>query len=63
VQKARDLGLTSERGFMNGHEQTYEWFCSTDLVDAPDALADPMWGAGYDFALEASVAQELRARA
>lgn len=63
VQKARDLGLTSERGFMSGHEQTYAWFCSTDLVNAPDALADPMWGAGYDFALEASAAQELRVRA
>ena len=61
VEKARDLGLTSERGFMNGHEQTYEWFCSTDLVDAPDALSDPMWGAGYDFDLEATFAKELRA--
>jgi nucleoside-diphosphate-sugar epimerase len=60
VQKARDLGLTSERGFMNGHEQTYEWFCSTDLVDAPDALSDPMWGAGYDFDLEATFTNELR---
>ncbi len=59
VEKARDLGLTSERGFMNGHEQTYEWFCSTDLVDAPDALSDPMWGAGYDFDLEATFAKEL----
>ena len=60
VQKARDLGLTSERGFMKGHEQTYEWFRSTDLIDAPDALADPMWGAGYDFDLEAIFAKELR---
>jgi nucleoside-diphosphate-sugar epimerase len=60
TSKARDLGLTVERGFMDGHEQTYEWFCSTDLVDAPDALADPMWGAGYDFDLEATFAKELR---
>jgi nucleoside-diphosphate-sugar epimerase len=60
TSKARDLGLTVERGFIDGHEQTYEWFCSTDLVDAPDALADPMWGAGYDFDLEATFAKELR---
>ena len=60
MEKAHDLGLTAERGFINGHQETYDWFCSTDLVDAPDALADPMWGAGYDFDLEATFAKELR---
>ena len=44
------------------YRETYEWFCSTDLVDAPDQLSDPMWGAGYDFALEGEVARELRGR-
>ncbi len=62
VAKAKELGLTVERGIELGYRETYEWFCSTDLVDAPDQLSDPMWGAGYDFALEAEVAAELRAR-
>lgn len=60
VQKAADAGLTVERGFRVGYEQTYEWFCATDLVDGPDALADPVWGAGYDFGLEAEVAKAIR---
>ncbi len=62
VAKAKELGLTVERGLERGYRETYEWFCSTDLVDAPDQLSDPMWGAGYDFALEAEVAAELRAQ-
>lgn len=59
VQKARDFGLTVERGFRTGYEQTYEWFCSTPLVDGPDLLSDPVWGAGYDFGLEAEVVAAL----
>lgn len=62
VAKAKELGLTVERGIEKGYRETYEWFCSTDLVDALYQLSDPMWGAGYDFALEAEVAAELRAR-
>jgi nucleoside-diphosphate-sugar epimerase len=62
VAKAKDLGLTVERGIRRGYEETYAWFCSTPLVDAPDAMADPVWGAGYDFALEAEVVAELRSR-
>ena len=58
TEKARrELGLPAERGFVAGHRETYEWFCSTPLVDAPDALSDPVWGAGYDFAAEARVAE------
>lgn len=60
VQKAKDFGLTVERGFRVGYEQTYDWFCSTALVDGPDSMADPVWGAGYDFALEADIAGQLR---
>ena len=60
VQKAADFGLTVERGFRLGYEQTYEWFQGSALVDAPDQHADPVWGAGYDFALEAQVVRELR---
>ena len=61
LERANSLGLTRERGFRVGHEQAYEWFCASPLVDAPDAMADPMWGAGYDFALEAAAAERLRA--
>jgi len=62
VDKAAAYGLTPERGFRIGYEQTYEWFRGTALVDAPDVLSDPVWGAGYDFALEAEVAAAVRAR-
>ncbi|MBI1350319.1 MAG: NAD-dependent epimerase/dehydratase family protein [Actinomycetales bacterium] len=61
VAKAAALGLTVERGIRRGYEQTYEWFLASPLVDAPDQLSDPVWGAGYDFALEAEVAAALRA--
>jgi nucleoside-diphosphate-sugar epimerase len=61
VEKAADFGLTVERGFRLGHEQTYDWFCASPVADSPDVLADPMWGAGYDFGLEAKYAEELRA--
>ena len=53
TDKARRLGLPAERGFVEGHRQTYEWFLSSPLVDAPDSMSDPVWGAGYDFAAEA----------
>jgi len=62
VTKAASLGLTVDRGFHNGYVQTYDWFCTTPLVDAPDNLCDPVWGAGYDFALEAQVAEGIRSR-
>jgi nucleoside-diphosphate-sugar epimerase len=51
--KARRLSLPAERGLVEGHRQTYEWFLSSPLADAPDAMSDPVWGAGYDFAAEA----------
>lgn len=62
VAKAASLGLTTERGFEIGYTQTYDWFCTTPLVDAPDQLSDPVWGAGYDFALEAQIADAVRGR-
>jgi|LakMenEpi03Aug12_release.lakeMendotaPanAssembly.Ray.scaffolds.fasta_scaffold43557_7 2'-hydroxyisoflavone reductase len=62
VTKAASLGLTQERGFRTGYSQTYDWFCTTPLVDAPDKLSDPVWGAGYDFALEAQIANAVRGR-
>ena len=62
VAKAAYLGLTVERGMRRGYEETYAWFCDSPLVDGPDRLSDPVWGAGYDFGLEAEVAAALRAR-
>jgi hypothetical protein len=59
LERANDLGLTRERGFGVGHEQAYEWFCASPLIDAPDAMADPVWGAGYDFAAETAAADRL----
>jgi len=53
TDKARRLGLPDERGFVAGHRQTYEWFCSSPFAGAQDAMSDPVWGAGYDFAAEA----------
>ncbi len=59
TDKARRLSLPVERGFVEGHRQTYEWFLSSPLADAPDAMSDPVWGAGYDFAAEAKAAALL----
>jgi len=64
TEKARvTLGLPVERGFMAGHRDTYEWFCGSELVDAPHAMRDPVWGAGYDFAAEARALEVLGAGA
>ncbi len=62
VAKGASLGLTVERGFQRGYAQTYDWFCGSPLVDAPDRLSDPVWGAGYDFTLEAQVVEAVRGR-
>ena len=60
TEKARvALGLPEERGFIVGHRDTYEWFCASPLVEAPDILSDPVWGAGFDFAAEARAVQFL----
>ncbi len=64
TEKARvTLGLPVERGFLAGHRDTYEWFCGSELVAAPDAMRDPLWGAGYDFAAEARALEVLGAGA
>jgi len=59
TEKARRLGLPPERGFDEGHRQTYEWFSSSPLADGPEAMSDPVWGAGYDFAAEAKALGQL----
>lgn len=46
-------------GRRDEHRQTYEWFAASPLADAPDELADPGWGAGYDFAAEARALELL----
>jgi nucleoside-diphosphate-sugar epimerase len=60
TEKARvRLGLPEERGFIVGHRDTYEWFCASPHVDAPDILSDPVWGSGFDFAAEARAVEFL----
>lgn len=53
MNKAERLRLPVERGFVWGHQQTYEWFSSAPLADAGDELFDPVWKAGFDFMAEA----------
>ena len=59
TEKGTALDLPTERGFVLGHEQTYDWFRGSPLVDAPDQLFDPVWKAGYDFAAEAAALELL----
>lgn len=59
TEKAARLGLPAERGFVVGHQQSYDWFRSSPLVDAPDELFDPVWKAGFDFAAEARAVELL----
>jgi nucleoside-diphosphate-sugar epimerase len=62
TEKADRLNLPQERGFVEGHRQTYEWFLSSPLADAPDAMSDPVWGAGYDFTAESKALAQLGAQ-
>jgi hypothetical protein len=62
TEKARRLlGLPAERDFPTGMAETYEWFLGSPLAEVDDTMADPLWGAGFDLAYEATVAAELRA--
>ncbi len=54
------LGLAPARNFLTGHRETYEWFCASPLADVDTGLADPLWGAGFDLALERDIAASLR---
>ncbi|MGY1616103.1 NAD-dependent epimerase/dehydratase family protein [Geodermatophilus sp. SYSU D00691] len=61
TEKARALlGLPAERDFATGMAETYEWFVSSPLAAAGSALADPLWGAGFDLEHEARVVAGLR---
>ena len=59
----RLLGLPPARDFTTGHRETYAWFCDSPLADVDTAIADPLWGAGFDLALEAEIAASLRGSA
>lgn len=54
------LGFRPRWTFRTGHAQTYEWFCAELLPTLTDALSDPLWGAGFDLAYEAAVAEQAR---
>lgn len=58
---SRLLGLPPARDFRTGHEQTLGWFERSPLADAGDGLRDPLWGAGFDVAEEARVADAVAA--
>jgi nucleoside-diphosphate-sugar epimerase len=61
TEKARRLvDLAPARDFTTGHRETYEWFCASPLAGVGSTIADPLWGAGFDLALEAEVAASLR---
>ena len=61
TEKARRLlGLPPARDFTTGHRETYEWFRASPLAEVDTALADPLWGAGFDLALEQEIAASLR---
>jgi nucleoside-diphosphate-sugar epimerase len=59
TEKATRLGLPAERGFVRGHQESYEWFGESPLADAAAELFDPVWKAGYDFAAEAAALELL----
>jgi nucleoside-diphosphate-sugar epimerase len=56
----RLLGLPPERDFRTGMADTYAWFCASPLAETDGAIADPLWGSGFDLAYEAEVAKGLR---
>jgi len=59
TQKLHDvLGVSQERAFRTGHEETYEWFLKSPLSESTN-LADPLWGKGFDLEYEAEVAKRL----
>jgi len=61
TEKARRLlDLPEERDFTTGMAETYEWFCGSPLAETGGAMADPLWGSGFDLAYEADVAKGLR---
>jgi nucleoside-diphosphate-sugar epimerase len=60
---ARLVDLPPARDFTTGHRETYEWFRASPLADVDSTIADPLWGAGFDLALEAEIAASLRAGA
>ena len=62
TDKARRLvDLPPARDFTTGHRETYAWFCASPLAGVGSTITDPLWGAGFDLALEAEVAASLRA--
>ncbi|HJP40790.1 MAG TPA: NAD-dependent epimerase/dehydratase family protein [Dehalococcoidia bacterium] len=58
----RILDFQWEYDFRSGHQNTFDWFMESGLAEADEALRDPLWGASYNFELEAEVAQQIRSR-
>lgn len=56
----RLCGIRPSYDFRRGHEHTYEWFRSQGWAELGLNLKDPVWGASWDFDLEARVVEQLR---
>jgi nucleoside-diphosphate-sugar epimerase len=62
IEKAeRVLGVVPSYDFRRGHQHTYEWFRAQGWDQLDRNLNDPVWGASWDFELEARVAEQVRA--
>ena len=46
------IGVRPRYPLLEGHAQTYEWFCAQGWQDLGASLTDPMWKASWDFAAE-----------
>jgi nucleoside-diphosphate-sugar epimerase len=56
----RLCGITPSFDFRRGHENTYDWFKAQGWSSPDLHLKDPVWGASWDFDLEARVVEQLR---
>ena len=53
------IGVRPRYPLLEGHTQTYEWFCAQGWQDLGASLCDPMWKASWDFAAEAAFAERV----
>ena len=60
IAKARLLlGFEPRFDFVDGHADTYRWFCEQGWAGLDHSLADPVWRASWDFAVEELAAAML----
>ena len=54
------LGWRPRYDVVSGHRHTYEWFQAQGWAELDTTLADPVWKASWDFAVEAALAERIR---